>query len=184
MRVRMNVEKKRRCRADTHTPMIPTTIRAGLAGDDERGGGDEYVETVIALLRVFGRDAIRVSGRYACARGSRSVTGEMMRCSLKYCARTFFDRTDLDLEEVVRTERETMRTEEDTDEEDSSSYDGDEDDEEDEDDEKKDDEETVADESDVQLARNVDLVVEHWDKWHPEDPVLVLVKRAIDNTPA
>jgi len=160
--------------------MIPSTIRTGLVGEVEEG--TEHTDTVIALMRVFMKDAIVVAGRYTCAQGRNSVSGADMQRTLKYCARTFFQRDDNDLADVVRREQEEMQNES-TDEEEESE--DDDDDATDEEDEGEEDETYtgVPEPSDVQLARNVDTVVQHWDAWHPEDPVHVLIKRAIDNTP-
>jgi Mg-chelatase subunit ChlI len=153
-------------------------------------------------MRVFMKDAIVVAGRYTCAQGRNSVSGEDMQRALKYCARTFFQRDDNDLADVVRREQEEMQNEstgedeesEEEDEEDEEDEEGEEGEEGEEDEESEneikesedEDDETytgVPDPSDVQLARNVDTVVQHWDAWQPEDPVHVLIKRAIDNTP-
>lgn len=160
--------------------MIPSTIRTGLVGDVEESTDD--TNTVIALMRVFMKDAIVVAGRYTCAQGRNSVSGADMQCALKYCARTFFQRDDNDLADVVRREQEEMQNES-TDEEDEST---DEEDESTDESEGEGEEETYAgvpDPSDVQLARNVDAVLQHWDAWQPDDPVHALIKRAIDNTP-
>lgn len=167
--------------------MIPSTIRTGLVGDVEES--TEHTNTVIALMRVFMKDAIVVAGRYTCAQGRNSVSGVDMQRALKYCARTFFQRDDNDLADVVRREQEEMQNES-TDQEDEST-DGDEgmtdeDAESTDESEGEGEEDTYAgvpDPSDVQLARNVDTVVQHWDAWQPDDPVHALIKRAIDNTP-
>lgn len=170
-----------------NAPMIPSNIRTGLVGEVEES--TEHTDTVIALMRVFMKDAIVVAGRYTCAQGRNSVSGVDMQRALKYCARTFFQRDDNDLADVVRREQEEMQNES-TDEEDEST-DGDEG-ETDEDAESTDESEGegeedtyggVPDPSDVQLARNVDTVVQHWEAWQPDDPVHALIKRAIDNTP-
>lgn len=160
--------------------MIPSTIRSGLVGEVEES--TEHTDTVIALMRVFMKDAIVVAGRYTCAQGRNSVSGVDMQRALKYCARTFFQRDDNDLANVVRREQEEMQNES-TDEEEEST---DEDAESAVESEGEGEEDTytgVPDPSDVQLARNVDTVVQHWDAWTPEDPVYALIKRAIDNTP-
>lgn len=169
--------------------MIPSTIRTGLVG--EIGESTEYTDTVVALLRVFMKDAIVVAGRYTCAQGRRSVSGTDMQRALKYCARTFFQRDDNDLADVVRCEQEEMRNEstddeaESTDDEEATDADVESTEESDEEDTEVENEETyngVPEPSDVQLASNVDTVVQHWDEWHPDDPVHALIKRAIDNT--
>ena len=152
--------------------MVPTTLRTGLVGEEADGGAAET--TVVALMRVFMKDAILVAGRCTCAQGRRTVTGEDMQRALKYCARTFFERDDQDLSEVLERERREMDDEEEEDEEMED---------EEMDDEEEDGEEEEPDPSDVQLSRNVDTVVEHWHLWTPDDPVHALIKRAIDNTP-
>tara|TARA_X000000368_G_C22603978_1_gene524998 strand:- start:217 stop:564 length:348 start_codon:yes stop_codon:yes gene_type:complete len=114
-----------------------------------------------------------------------------MRRALKYCARTFFQRDDNDLADVVRCEQEEMQNEstsddaESTDEEEATDDDVEstDDTEEEGDGENEETYTGVPEPSDVQLARNVDTVVQHWDTWYPEDPVHALIKRAIDNTP-
>ena len=167
--------------------MVPTTLRTGLVGEEADGGAAET--TVVALMRVFMKDAILVAGRCTCAQGRRTVTGEDMQRALKYCARTFFERDDQDLSEVLERERREMDDEEEEDEEmDDEEMDDEEEEDEEMDDEEMDDEEEDGEEeepdpSDVQLSRNVDTVVEHWHLWTPDDPVHALIKRAIDNTP-
>ena len=177
--------------------MIPSTIRTGLVGEVEES--TEHTDTIIALMRVFMKDAIVVAGRYTCAQGRNSVSGVDMQRALKYCARTFFQRDDNDMADVVRREQEEMQNEN-TDEESTDgeretdegegSTDGERETDEDAestDENKGDGEEDtyagVPDPSDVQLARNVDTVVHHWDAWRPDDPVHALIKHAIDNTP-
>lgn len=172
--------------------MVPSTIRTGFVGEVEEST-EEHTNTVIALMRVFMKDAIMVAGRYTCAQGRNSVSGEDMQRALKYCARTFFQRDDNDLADVVRREQEEMQNEstdeeaESTDEEDATDEDVDSTEESDGEGEGDgENEETytgVPDPSDVQLARNVDTVVQHWNAWNPDDPVHALIKRAIDNTP-
>ena len=166
--------------------MIPSTIRTGLVG--EVNESTEHTNTVIALMRVFMKDAIVVAGRYTCAQGRNSVSGVDMQRALKYCARTFFQRDDTDLADVVRREQEEMQNESTGEDDESTDGEG----ETDEDAESTDDsdgdgeEDTytgVPEPSDVQLARNVDTVVQHWEAWQPDDPVHALIKRAIDNTP-
>ena len=164
--------------------MVPTTLRTGLVGEEVDDGAAET--TVIALMRVFMKDAILVAGRCTCAQGRRTLTGEDMQRALKYCARTFFERDEQDLSEVLERERREMDEE---DEEDDGEEDEEDDEEDDEENDEEDDEEDEGEEyqgdpdpSDVQLSRNVDTVVEHWHRWTPDDPVHALIKRAIDNT--
>lgn len=156
-------------------------MRTGVVGDVVGNTAD--TETVIALMRVFMKDAITVAGRYTCAHGRTSVSGLDMQRALKYCARTFFERDDTDLANIVGREQEEMMNEETTDEEEESDENGEEEDCEEEDCEEDEKYTGVPDSSDLQLARNVDTIVQHWDAWNPEDPVHALIKRAINNTP-
>lgn len=169
--------------------MIPSTIRTGLVGEVEES--TEHTNTVIALMRVFMKDAIVVAGRYTCAQSRNRVSGADMQRALKYCARTFFQRNDADLADIVRREQEEMQNES-TDEEESDGEemdsteegDGEEMDSTEEGDGENEETYTgIPEPSDVQLAHNVDTVVQHWDAWNPDDPVHALIKRAIDNTP-
>ena len=155
--------------------MIPH-MRTGLLESDGVGEREEsQVETVLALLRVFAKDAMTTAGRYAISCGRSEVTGDDMKRSLMFSARTFFEKSDVDLNAAIDSERAAMEEEE-------------EEEDEDEEDEEEDEEEDAGDEEDddppdPNLRRNVDTIAEHWDKWHPEDPVHMLLKRAIDNTP-
>ena len=85
-------------------------MRTGLlTGDDaDHALGD----TVTALLRVFMKSTVTVAGRYTLACGRHDVTANDMRNALMYSARTFFERDDQDLAQIVETERKCMVEEE------------------------------------------------------------------------
>ena len=161
---------------------VPLRSGFGYAG----GGDDPSLATVAALLRSFSKEAIRVSGDYAIGNGRRSVGAEDMKRALKYCARTFFEKSDDELARRVEAEMEEMKEEEE--EEDDE---GEEDDEEGEDDTKSGEENTESGEDDTeeekqirkQLVLNVDRISLSWDSWDPVDPVHKMIKRAIDKTP-
>lgn len=158
--------------------MIPQ-MRTGLIGEVDESAGAEHMETVAATLRIFMKDAIRVAGRYTIACERREVTDRDMKLALMYCARTFFQRSDNELAEDVTNERLLMEEEESDEEDDEES--GEESDETEESGEE--DEDLTPTDADRQLRRNVDTVAQHWCRWAPEDPVHILIKRAIDNTP-
>lgn len=161
--------------------MLPTTLRAGLVGDVD-AGDDAHVDVVMGLMRAFAKDALVVAGRYACGSGRRAVTATDMRGALMYCARTFFEQDDSALAARVRDEVVEMN-EGDTDETDSEAAGGTETDSEEADEEGEG--EAAADApppSDARLVRHVDAIVAAWPQWHPDDPVHVLIKRAIDQT--
>lgn len=158
--------------------MIPQ-MRTGLIGEVDESAGAKHMETVAATLRIFMKDAIRVAGRYTIACERREVTDRDMKLALMYCARTFFQRSDNELAEDVTNERLLMEDESD---------DGEESDEEEEESGEEEsgeeeEEDLTPTDADRQLRRNVDTVAQHWCRWDPEDPVHILIKRAIDNTP-
>jgi len=127
-----------------------------------------------------------------------------MRGALMYCARTFFEKTDDQFETLVSNEITEMENESDEDEDEDDGMEeeyyggGDEEESEDEEgeyEEGEESEEESEEESggdgkeycvtaeDLRLVCNVDLVVAKWCMWTPSDPVHVLIKRAIDQTP-
>ena len=164
----------------------PTRLRTGFVAVDD-DDDDDVTDTVFALMRLFMKDAIVVAGRYTLAHERREVTEGDMKNALKYCARTFFERDDADLQTIVREEMTRMQEEDEEEEEEDEDEEDDEDeeeeDEEEEDDEEEEEETSVADESDRQLAKHVDAIVTTWHLWEPTDPVHQLVRRAIDHTP-
>ena len=155
--------------------MVPQ-MRTGLVGEVDDTEAAEHLETVAATMRVFMKDAIRVSGRYAVACGRREVTGEDMKLALMYCARTFFQqRSDDELTTDVQHERALMEEEE--------SESGEEEEDESGEEEESGEEDLTPTPADHQLRRHMETVASVWHRWDPEDPVHVLLKRAIDNTP-
>ena len=70
--------------------MIPT-MRTGLIGEVTQNM--DHMNTVAALMRVFMREAITISGRYTIACGRQTVTATDVR-KLMYCARTFLNGRD------------------------------------------------------------------------------------------
>ena len=59
--------------------MIPTTMRTGFVGD---AAPSPEMDTVVALLRVFSKDAMQVAGRYTTACGRRVVRKDDMKRAL------------------------------------------------------------------------------------------------------
>jgi hypothetical protein len=177
----------------TPPPPLPT-LRAGLHGDAPPSKAEaDTTDTVLALLRLFMKEAIVVSGRCAIARGRRCVSGADMRGALMYCARTFFERDAADMERRLHDEAEAMRREEEEGEESGEEEEGEESGE-----EEGSGEESGASEGsgeggeappsppsprDVALARHVEAIVQSWPLWRPTDPVHQMIKRAIDGTP-
>ena len=156
-------------------------LRTGLVeadvSDAERGTAD----TVVALLRVFAKDALVVAGRYTHGRGQTVVTADAMRRGLMYCARTFFEQGDADLAARIAEETRAMEEEGEEEEEEEGEAEGEEEEEE----EKEEEEKTTGQvtEEDVSLVKHVDAIAATWHLWVPEDPVFQLIKRAMDQTP-
>ena len=170
----------------------------GLVGDVTASDAEvEGIETTIALLRVFSKEACDVAGRCSLAEGRNEVNGRDMRNALMYCARMFFQKEDEELVRRINSELSEMREEESDEEEESTldaersseSSEGTEeteetaDTEEDHDAAKDEGEERVPDEADIRLAKAVTTIVSTWSLWEPTDPVHQMIKRAIDNTP-
>jgi Mg-chelatase subunit ChlI len=169
--------------------MALPSMRSGVVGDTNMSEAEiEVLDNVAALMRLFTKDSLTVAGRYAHANGRRSVTGHDMRAALMYCARTFFEKGDSELETLVKEEREEM-AEEDSDENDSEESDGEESEHDNEDhfgstpaSETEENTSIPIEPSDMALAKHVDAIVAVWDHWQPIDPVHCLIKRAIDHT--
>ena len=155
-------------------------MRTGLMGEVEASAEErQMLDQVLALLRVFMKDAIVVAGRYTQGHKRREVTGDDMRKALMYCARTFFEQDGLEgkveSERVEMEEEEEESGEEESGEEESGAEESGE--------EESDEEEGEEPEArDVQLVRHVDTIAQHWHLWQPTDPVHQMIKRAIDNT--
>ena len=169
----------------------PTHMRSGFGSDDlEDPRVQQMLTQVQALMLAFSREAIVVAGRCTCAQGRNSVSAKDMRDALMYCARTFFQKDDADLRTRVDEAVQFMNEADGEEEEDGEEgYDSEEEEEEEEEDKENatgstdQTDLTEISSSDVQLRRNVQTVVNTWHLWSPTDPVHVLVKNAIDNTP-
>jgi hypothetical protein len=155
----------------------PGALRTGLVGEVADDAARETTDTVLALMRVFMRDALVVAGRYTLARRRRRVGGRDMRAALMYCARTFFERDDAALARAVADEARAMADESDGESEasESEASEG----------ESGESEDAAAEPTpaDLALATHVDRIVATWPLWAPTDPVHVLIKEAIDRTP-
>ena len=173
-------------------------IRSRLMGVVDPSENEvEVLDKVLALLRCFMKDALIISGRYAHGLGRNEVTASDMKASLMYCARTFFERSDHELQEMLESEKQAMM-EEDDEEDDEEDYEEDDEEDDEENDEESDSRETLRENEgacepgestrpeitaqDKNLVRHVDSVVSAWSMWEPTDPVHQLIKRAIDNT--
>ena len=155
--------------------MDQVRARSGQVGEVEASEAEQRTgETVLALLRLFSKEATRTACEYATGQGRRVVGGADMRRALMYQARTFFEQGDAALYGRVADEEAEMRREEDEEDEEGEEESADDD---------------APDVSDAERAaytatvRHVDAIAATWHLWEPTDPVHVLIKRAIDNTP-
>ena len=147
-------------------------MQTGFGLHDD-GAGHE-TEVVIALMRVFTKEACEIAAICAAERGTRHIDGENMRRALMYVSRTFFqNKSDEELNDIVQAELVQMDESTETeDTEDSASEEEDAND-------KRDGVVTVTDSG---MLRRVAAVAECWSLWKPTDPVQQLLKRAIDAT--
>jgi len=150
-------------------------MRTGLLEGETTPAMDDTSSQVYALMLAFSKEAVVVAGRCTCAEGRKVVKPEDMRDALMYCARTFFQKSDEDLQQRVEDATQELE-EEDESEDDEATASTEEDDEEPID-------PSIIEPRDVALRRNVKTVAAHWHLWTPTDPVQVLIKQAIDAVP-
>ena len=132
---------------------------------------------VVAMLRVFAREALIVAGLCALARGAKDVLDVDMGKALRFCARTLLYKPEFEemyrKELVLMEEEEEEGEDEDEEGEEEGEDEGEEEEEEEEDDDKKMQEA-------LRMAAKVKQVNETWSNWAPDDPVEVLLKRSVD----
>ena len=140
----------------------------------------EFLRKTAAILKMLLADSVATAGKFAAACGRQKIVAKDTVYALKYEARVFFDKDDLErrFEESLAEERE-------------HSYETDDDDESDEeDDEEEDEEDDEEDEAyttefavgDAQFHQTVLRIAQDWNAWEPTDPVKSMLKRAIDKT--
>ena len=88
--------------------MLPI-LRSGFGEANVSQAEKNAVDVVLGLLRLFARDALEVSVRYSRVYNRKSVSDRDMIMALQYCARVFFEKSDLDAK--LRMEIEQMRQE-------------------------------------------------------------------------
>ena len=161
--------------------------------DDLDRDGDDILREANALMLVFAEEAARTAAKYVLSCGRTEVTDLDMKKGLMYQARMFRQEvSDLNtrMQEVGEALDEWMNEDHDGDErsgeenvedggEDGEEYGEAEADDEDEGEEYEDDEEFEAD---PQFVLRVDAIAKSWDKFQPSDPIMKIVKNAIDNT--
>ena len=180
-------------------------LRSGLAGEVTSSEQEETtVNFVIAALRVFSKDAVITACNYVQGCEREEVTGLDMHKALKYQARMFFEQNDSSLNQRILKELEEMEEESSESTDDTEGADeGIENDEHmrggSEGEEEEEEEETAETESSEEsgetkveemtpdqqkrLVVHVNTIFDTWPLWNPDDPVHLLIKRAIDSTP-
>tara|TARA_B100001540_G_scaffold226642_1_gene200876 strand:+ start:1402 stop:1938 length:537 start_codon:yes stop_codon:yes gene_type:complete len=172
--------------------MVPERIQTGIVATTYTPHDEDYLERVVALLRIFSKEACEIAGRCAEEQTRDEIDGKMMKHSLMYVARTFFQKDDTHLKELVDSEMRDMRAEE----EEGADEEGEEEDgEEEQEEEEEEGEEEEGEVSEESAARSgarsdpttmtyrVNKIVESWTRWKPEDPIEQMLKRAIDHSP-
>ena len=154
------------------------------AGKDAQEG---FLKKSFGLLQVFTEKALETAGKYAIACGRRRVYDEDVQKSLKYECRTFFNNVE-NLDEKVAEAVKNLEESSDEEEEEyeSGEESGEEEESEEESEESEGGEEESVDEEEKTrfqpLKHNIDAISINWEKFKPTDPVLVMIKNAIDNT--
>lgn len=149
----------------------------------EASAEDHFVATSMGLLRVFTEEAMKTAGELAVAQRRTVVSDEDTVMALKFQARMFFQRVQ-DLDGRVKEAVDEFWAEMDIDSSDEEEEDGEEG-EDDGEDEGSDVEGTcdVTEDRVLECQRtrhNVEAVCRSWSAYEPTDPVLILIKDAID----
>ena len=133
---------------------------------------DDFIKKSVVILTLLSEDAIGTAQRFCEACGRNIIAAEDMKYALMYEAHEFFNREDM--ETRFSTE---MNLEDDSGEEEDS--------------QETEDEETQTEEEEysIQCVQDTEFynqVLEYvvtWKDWNPNDPVVLLIKNAIDNIP-
>jgi len=144
----------------------------------------KFIAKTMGLLQVFSEDALHTAAQYVVGNGRSTVTDDDILKGLKFQARMFFQRVD-DLEgRVEEAISELYNTMSDESESETNTSDEDNVSDNDESDDTDSDEDMEIDENEVteckRIVPQVDAIVSSWNKYSPDDPVLVFIKKAID----
>lgn len=156
-----------------------------MLADANADTSDDFMKMVAALLSVLCEEAMHTAVRFTQCCGRNVVTAQDTMLALKYESHKFWDK-DIDnrFVECLRTQNnDPDLSDADSDVENS----GDEQCDDGESEEAEDQDEpafhTVAqDGCDIAFYEQVMKIVAEWSEWNPEDPVKLLLKRAIDST--
>ena len=135
----------------------------------------EFMRMVVSLMKILCEDAVRSAARYSNICGRCTVNGDDMIRALKYESRVFWDK-DIDDRFIQNMEEERQHTYDTTDDEEEEAYD-------------TEDEETFETPmmgqhiiEDDCFHNAVNQIHDSWKEWNPDDPVKLMLKRAIDST--
>lgn len=158
--------------------MVPQNLRTGLdVLISESAADGEQLEILIALMRVFIKEACSIAAICAEETNRQEIRGEDMRRALMYTSRTFFqNQTDDELNASVVAERACMADEEEEEDEEDQEGLGEEDEEEGGEEEEEKHEQFKT----GKMSMRVEAVVQNWDLWNPDDPLQRILKRAVD----
>ena len=144
----------------------------------------ESMKMITALMNLFMEDVVRTAIRYTRTVGRDEVGPSEVRKSLMYQAQNFFSQ-DESLEERYAQMMQEMQTEEEEEGEEEDGEEGGEETEEETEDECGEDDSEAADlgtnEENLELVTRMNACEECWSEWVPTDPILLLLKRSIDN---
>ena len=85
--------------------MIPHQLRTGFGGEGLDQSAADREETIVALMRVFTKEACEVAAVCAQETGRRNIGAEDIRRALMFVSRTFFQtKSDEELHAVVTEE--------------------------------------------------------------------------------
>ena len=146
----------------------------------------QTLDMISTLMTLFLDDVIATAASYTSTKGRKTVTARDVQKALKYQAQHFFNQNE-SLEERYITMMQELHDDEEGEEEEGEEEEeeGEEEEGEEEEGEEEEEEEDMGDQEgddiDPVLARHVDECEETWIHWNPTDPILMLLKRSIDN---
>lgn len=142
----------------------------------------DFLRKTVSIMKILTQEAIKTAERFVKACGRSQITGNDIYYALMYEAHEFFDK-DIDnrfFEELLNEREHTYLTDDESGSEDEESHENDE--------EKKDDRENetytvnLKIESEADFHHKIIDYANEWRNWFPEDPVKLMIKKAIDNT--
>ena len=164
-------------------PTMQSGLGSGMEVDANEEAKNNFIATSMGLLRVFTEEAMKTAGEIAMGEG-RTVVEELDTVmALKYQARMFFQRVEnLDGRVQEAIDEFWADIEEEEGEEEDEEEDEEESEAEGEELQKELTPERIA--KGAQMRRNVQAICASWSCYNPTDPVLMMIKHAIDTADA